>query len=183
MLFSAEFTVSKHSAENLTFPPHFGASHLSNQSIPFIPSKKKKKIPLKLAKNPWNRHTQCNPKGQKVTSFNCGVTIRYHLENTQIQFILMLAKCFTYPPAITPKRSNLHSLYFSSSLLQGCSQSQFNSSHGLSSLQWYLSLPMLKTHASPISVNPCLTCWGNIRNPPLSDLSTSHPNHYKILSQ
>lgn len=31
--------------------------------------------------------------------------IRCQLENTQIQFILMIAKYFTYPPAITPRRS------------------------------------------------------------------------------
>lgn len=40
MLFSAEFTVSKHSAENLTFPSHFETCYLSNQPRPFIQIKK-----------------------------------------------------------------------------------------------------------------------------------------------
>lgn len=58
------------------------------------------------------------------------------------------SKMFHIPSSNNPQMINLHTPYFSSSLLQGCSQSQLNSPHELPSLQWYLSLPMLQTHSS-----------------------------------
>lgn len=136
-------------------------------------------------KQPWNQllntHTHCSPKAQKVISFNCGIAIR-QLENTQIRFHLMIATGFTYPPAITPKDPPLQP-FLNNFSPHSCSQSQFNSSHELFSLQWYLLAPYLKSMSTRISVNSSLTCSRNIRNRLLSDLSTSHPNHYKIFSQ
>lgn len=103
VLLSAELTVSKHSAENSTFPSHFETCHLSNQPWPFISSLKK--FPLKLAKSPWKQKHPLQSKRTKSNFLPLWGKDKIQVRNTQIQFILMITKCYTYPAAITRERS------------------------------------------------------------------------------